>query len=188
MTPLVLASQSPRRRELLAVLGIPFSIMAAEIDETPRGGETPEDYVARLAREKGSEVASRISGSLVLAADTTVSIEGEILGKPADAAEAARMLGKLSGRRHSVYTAVCLIDQTRNAVHEGVERTEVWFRPLSEAEILDYIRRENVLDKAGAYAIQGLASIYVAKIEGNYSNVMGLPMPLVFDLLKRCGS
>ena len=182
---LVLASQSPRRKELLEILGIPFSVIPASINESPGANEAPEDFAVRVAREKGMEVASRVSQSVVLSADTVVIIEGEILGKPRDEADAVRMLKRLSGRQHSVCTAVCVMNQLKDETLEGLERTEVWFRSLSEAEIHDYLRRENVLDKAGAYAIQGYAGVYIPKIEGNYFNVMGLPLPLVHEILCR---
>jgi septum formation protein len=185
MPGLVLASQSPRRKELLGILGIPFVVIPADIAEIPRSGETPDQFVVRAAREKGIEVASRVSESVVLSADTIVTIDESILGKPADENAAVGMLRTLSGRRHSVFTAVCAIDQQHSAMFEGLERTEVWFNSLTESQILDYVRRENVLDKAGSYAIQGYASVYITKIEGNYSNVMGLPMPMVHDFLRR---
>ena len=181
--PLVLASQSPRRKELLEVLGIPFSVVVSTADETVRSGESPEAYVARVARAKGQEVASRMSNSIVLSADTVVMIDGEILGKPSDRNDAIRMLEKLSGREHAVFTAVCVIDQTSGRMREALDQTRVWFRPMTRAQIVDYVDRENVMDKAGAYAIQGFASVYITKIEGSYSNVMGLPLALVWDLL-----
>jgi septum formation protein len=183
--PLVLASQSPRRKELLEVLGIPFSIIVSSADETPRAAETPEDYVVRVARAKGEDVAARVTGSVVLSADTVVTIDGEILGKPADRNDAIRMLEKLSGREHEVYTAVCLIEQSMGTIRQGLERTRVWFNPISRAQISDYIDRENVMDKAGAYAIQGFASVYISRIEGSYSNVIGLPLAMVWELLPR---
>ena len=183
--PLILASQSPRRKELLAVIGIPFSVIPASIDEIPMSGETPEDFVVRAAREKGIEVASRVSRSLVLSADTIVTIDGEILGKPADEDEAVRMLKKLSGRQHLVYTAVTLINQVKPEILAGMERTEVWFNALSESQIVEYIHRENVMDKAGAYAIQGFAAVHIPRISGDYFNVMGLPLSLVYSLICR---
>jgi septum formation protein len=183
--PLILASQSPRRKELLGILGIPFEVIPAEIAEIPFDGELPEQFVVRAAHEKGIEVASRLSNSVVLSADTVVTIDGLILGKPADENDAARMLHQLSGRQHLVYTAVCVIDQPNAKVFQGLERTAVWFNSMTDNQIRDYVRREHLLDKAGAYAIQGFASVYIAKIEGNYFNVMGLPMPLVHDLLGR---
>lgn len=134
------------------------------------------------------EVASRVSQSVVLSADTVVTIDGEILGKPADEQEAVGMLRKLSGRDHWVYTAVCVVNQVKQETREGLDRTRVWFNRLDNATILDYIRRENVLDKAGAYAIQGYAGVFIPKIEGNYFNVMGLPLPLVYELLSNWGT
>lgn len=181
--PLVLASQSPRRKELLEVLGLPFSIVLPDVDESPREGESPETYVVRVARDKALNVASRVRESVVLSADTVVTIDGEILGKPRDAADAMGMLQKLSGREHTVLTAVCVIDQLKGHKREGIERTTVWFRQMTDREIDDYIQRENVLDKAGAYAIQGFASVFIPKISGSYSNVMGLPLTLVYELL-----
>src|SRR5436309_3596220 len=185
MVNLVLASQSPRRKELLSILGIPFSVVPSSIGEATAAEEKPEEFVVRLAREKGVEVASRVSHSVILSADTVVTLDGETLGKPADEQDAVRMLRRLSGRDHWVYTAVCVVNQAKRETLEGVDRTRVWFNPLHEAQILDYVRRENVLDKAGAYAIQGYAGIYIPKIEGNYFNVMGLPLPLVHELLCR---
>jgi len=182
---LVLASQSPRRRELLSILGIPFEVIPANIAEVPDSAESPEQFVARAAREKGVEVASRVSNSIVLSADTVVTIDGLILGKPENEAHAIRMLQQLSGRQHLVYTAVCVIDQIHGGMHEALEKTEVWFNSMTDAQIIDYLRREDVLDKAGAYAIQGFAGVYISKIEGNYSNVMGLPLPVVHDFLSR---
>jgi len=131
------------------------------------------------------EVASRVSQSIVLSADTVVTIDDEILGKPAEEADAVRMLEQLSGREHLVLTAVTLVNQAREETLEGLERTRVWFSDLTHQQILDYIRREDVYDKAGAYAIQGYAGVYIPKIEGNYSNVMGFPLPLVHQLLCR---
>jgi septum formation protein len=182
---LILASQSPRRKELLEILGIPFSIVVPSVDETARAGESPEEYVVRVAREKALEVSSRVTGSVVLSADTVVTIDAEILGKPRDRADAIRMLEKLSGREHRVYTAVCVMDSPHSRMHEGLDRTAVWFNALTAAEILRYVDREDVMDKAGAYAIQGFASAFIPRIEGSYSNVMGLPLALVYDLLLR---
>lgn len=182
---LILASQSPRRKELLAILGIPFDVIPADIAEVPGNDETPHAFAVRVSREKGLEVSTRVSGSVILSADTVVTIDGLILGKPTDETHAVRMLQQLSGRQHSVYTAVCVIDQTRGAMHEALEKTDVWFDPMTEVEIRDYVQREDVLDKAGAYAIQGFASVYISKISGNYGNVMGLPLPVVHDFLSR---
>jgi len=180
--PLVLASQSPRRRELLEVLGVPFTVVVPQIDETPKDGEPPDTYATRVARDKGLAVATLRPDSRVLASDTVVTIDGEILGKPRDQHDAVRMLEKLSGREHDVYTAVCLVEPT-SKLREGLDRTRVWFNTMTRAEIVDYLGRENVMDKAGAYGIQGFASVYIPKIEGSHSNVMGLPLALVWKLL-----
>jgi septum formation protein len=182
---LVLASASPRRKELLSILNIPFTVVPSSIDETPIAGESPETFVVRMAKEKCAEVASRVSHSVVLSADTVVTLDGEILGKPADVHDATAMLRKLSGRDHWVYTAICVLNQANDQILEGLDRTRVSFDPLDDATIHDYIRREDVMDKAGAYAIQGYAGVFIPKIEGNYFNVMGLPLPLVHQLLNR---
>lgn len=182
---LVLASQSPRRKELLAILGYPFTVVPASIDETPIFGEDAETFTVRVAREKGMKVASRVSQSVIISADTVVVVDDEILGKPADEMGAFEMLRKLSGRDHVVLTAVTVVNQHKLETLEGLERTRVWFASLTDHEIRDYLRREDVLDKAGAYAIQGYAAVYIPRIEGNYFNVMGLPLPLVHRLLCR---
>ncbi len=184
---LVLASESPRRQELLELLGHPFEIVSSNVDETPRSGESDLDFVARAAREKGEEIAGQNPDAVVLSADTIVSLDGEILGKPKDADHARRMLRMLSGRQHHVYTAVSTIHACMNARHEGLEETRVWFSDLNSDMIDDYLSREEVSDKAGGYGIQGFASVFIPKIEGNYANVMGLPLPLTYDLLTRHG-
>ena len=186
--PLVLASQSPRRKELLEVLGIPFSIVVPETDERPQAGESPEDYVVRVAREKALDVSSRVVDSVVLSADTVVTIDGHILGKPRDRRDAIRMLTQLSGREHQVFTAVCVLDQRDDQIREAVEKTAVSFRQLTGLEIEGYVERENIMDKAGAYAIQGFASVFIPRISGSYSNVMGLPLAMVYELLGRSPS
>jgi septum formation protein len=182
---LVLASQSPRRKELLEILGVPFSIVAPKTDEAPHAGEEPRHYVVRVARDKAMEVASRLTQSVILSADTVVTIDGEILGKPFDRADAIRMLLLLSGREHQVFTAVCVVDQNTGSTREGIAETAVWFNPITRAEIEAYVDRENVMDKAGAYAIQGFASVFIPRIAGSYSNVMGLPLALVYELLAK---
>ena len=181
---LVLASASPRRAELLRAAGIEFDVVAANVDESIRPGETPADHVRRLAEDKALRVQPQVNGRFVLGADTVVVVGDQILGKPADAADAARMLRLLSGRRHQVLTGVALIGKTR---HVGVAATTVEFAPLNDAEIAAYVTSGEPMDKAGAYAIQGLASRFVTAIEGSYSNVVGLPVALVYDLCKREG-
>jgi septum formation protein len=183
--PLVLASQSPRRKELLAILGMPFTIVTPSVDETPLPGEPPHEYVVRVARLKALDVASRLKDSRIISADTVVTIDGEILGKPVDRADAIRMLSRLAGREHHVYTAVCVMDPVRERTLEGMEDTAVCFNPLTASQIEGYIDREDVMDKAGAYAIQGFASVFIPRIAGSYSNVMGLPLALVYELLSK---
>lgn len=184
--PLVLASASPRRRELLGGLGLRFTVRAAEIDETPRPGEDPGAYVLRLAREKARAAAR--PGELVLAADTSVVVGGEILGKPRDGEDAARMLRLLSGREHEVLTGVAVVDMAGDGrLASGVDRTAVRMAPLSAEEIAWYVATGEPRDKAGAYAIQGLGSLFVEAVAGNYSNVVGLPVPLVYRLFAELG-
>jgi septum formation protein len=182
---LVLASQSPRRRELLAQLGFALEIRPALTDEAVHPGEAPRGYVARVAREK----ARAIEGGVVLAADTSVVLGDEILGKPRDAADAARMLTALSGTRHEVLTAVCVRRTTGPlAVElEAVVSTEVRFSPLTPDQIQWYVGTGEPLDKAGAYALQGAAGAFVASITGSVSNVVGLPLAESLELLRRVG-
>jgi septum formation protein len=153
-----------------------------EVDESVEPEETPPVYVQRLAEKKAVAVDLR-SNELILAADTTVAVENEILGKPLDDEDARRMLAKLSGRHHEVYTGVCL--RSAEAVRSQVACTRVWFDFLSPAEIEAYVRSGEPLDKAGAYAIQGLASKFIPRIEGSYSNVVGLPVDLVYRMLRQ---
>jgi septum formation protein len=189
MGQLILASASPRRAELLRNAGISFEVEPAEIDESCQPDEPPVEYARRLAAEKARAVAARKPDSFVLGADTVVSVEEKVLGKPTDAADAARMLKVLSGRRHLVTTAVCLIAPQGTDLDEPVrhETTEVFFRPLSNEDIRWYIATGESMDKAGAYGIQGGASRWVEKIVGSYFNVVGLPVPLVLQMLKDSG-
>jgi septum formation protein len=166
----------------LANAGIPFvREVPRDIDETPRAGEAARDYVMRLAREKAAAVAID-SGRIVLGADTTVVVDGEILGKPSDGADAARMLRLLSGRAHEVITGICLRDGASEVVDAA--STQVWFCELSDAEIEAYVASGEPMDKAGAYGIQGLASKLITRIEGCYFNVMGLPISMVYAYLR----
>ncbi len=181
---IVLASQSPRRRELLANAGIPCVVRPAAIEEKPREGEPPAGYVQRLAREKAGAVDAR-PDEFVLAADTTVVAGGEILEKPHSPEEAERMLRLLNGRDHTVLTGVCLRHGGR--LWSAVEETRVWFIPLREDEIAAYARSGEPLDKAGGYAIQGLASRFVERVEGCYFNVVGLPVSRVYRMLRAAG-
>jgi septum formation protein len=183
---IVLASASPRRAELLASAGIRFSIRPADIDETQLPGETPAHYVERLAREKAAAVAAiEPEAQLVLGSDTTVVIDGEIAGKPADPEDAAQMLRRIAGRWHEVLTGVALV-RGRDVLSDVVS-TRVRFAPMSEKEIEWYAASGEPDDKAGAYAIQGIASLFVERIEGNYSNVVGLPVAAVYRLAREMG-
>lgn len=178
---LVLASQSPRRAELLRAAGIPFRVVAPCDDEvTPERAASFPALVKRLALEKALAVASHTPG-LVLGADTIVVCEGRIMGKPSHAAEARRMLAFLSGKRHAVYTGVALVSGSRRRT--GYERTEVTFRALTDKEIRRYVGSGEPLDKAGAYAIQGEGAALVATVRGCYTNVIGLPVPKVLAML-----
>ncbi|HMF94010.1 MAG TPA: Maf family protein [Vicinamibacterales bacterium] len=202
---LILASASPRRAELLRAAGYDFDVVTADVDESIRDGESPSIYVRRLAAEKSAAVMARIvtgpaeaghhgdhgpakaghyekTDVIVLGADTTVVVDGEMLGKPTDAADSARMLARLSGREHQVLTGISL---RRGAFEIGrVEATSVAFVPLTEDEIAWYVATGEGRDKAGAYAIQGFASRFIPRIEGSYSNVVGLPVSCVRELLR----
>jgi septum formation protein len=182
-TPIVLASSSPRRRELLGLLGLTFDVSAADLDETWRDGEPPPVHAERLAREKADARAR--PGAVVIGADTIVVIDGAILGKPRDAADARAMLRRLAGREHEVFTAVAVAYGGRTV--SGVQRTIVRFRALDDAAIAEYVATGEPLDKAGAYGIQGYGAVLVERIEGDYFTVMGLGLALLVDLLGRVG-
>jgi septum formation protein len=185
---LLLASRSPRRAELLRTLGVAFRVIDVEVDETTRVGEAPVDYVRRLARDKaraGQAVAGGASLP-VLAADTTVVLDGAILGKPLDDADARAMLARLAGRTHEVLTGVAVID-ARGWLDDAVVATRVSFRALSPAEIAAYVASGEPADKAGAYGIQGLGGALVERIDGSYSNVVGLPLVETLALLDAAG-
>lgn len=186
MKSLVLASASPRRSELLDQIGVRFRRHAVEVDEIPREFEPAEDYVRRLALEKARAVRDELGDDevLVLGADTAVVVDQRPLGKPADAAHAREMLRYLSGRRHRVLSAVALVAE-REAVQ--LSDSAVWFRSLSDAEIEAYWQTGEPRDKAGAYAIQGLGAVFVERLEGSYSGVMGLPLYQTARLLEEFG-
>jgi septum formation protein len=182
---LILASASPRRRQLLRDAGIPFTVQPADIDETPLAGESPRACAERLAREKAGAVGKNQPQEFILGADTIVVVDEIILGKPRDAADAARMLRMLSGRQHSVITGVCLIGPLFEVV--SCETTLVNVSKISDDEIRGYVATGEPMDKAGAYAIQGIASRWISRIEGDYSNVVGLPVARVYEMLKAAG-
>ncbi|MGI8988440.1 MAG: Maf family protein [Bryobacteraceae bacterium] len=178
---LILASQSPRRGDLLKNAGIPFTVSPANVDETVKEGELPEDYVKRVAEQKALAIAGS-PGDIVLGADTVVVIDDQILGKPADAADASRMLSLLSGRKHEVLTGICLKGNGKLIADWAV--TKVWFARMSDTETEQYVASGEPMDKAGAYAIQGLGSKFIDRIDGSYNNVVGLPVSLVYKHLK----
>jgi septum formation protein len=185
---LILASASPRRRELLRAAGIAFEVQATDIPEIPGDGEAPRAFAERLARDKAMTVAVAKPEAWVLGADTIVVVDGEILGKPRDAEDAAQMLRMLSGRAHRVITAVCLARTGKLRVEDvRSEETLVEFSKLSEEDISYYISTGEPMDKAGAYGIQGIAARWIPRIEGDYSNVVGLPVALVWRMLRERG-
>jgi septum formation protein len=180
---LVLASASPRRQELLRNAGIAFEVQPADVPEDPLPREAAKDCAERLARDKALAVAHHRPNDCVLGADTVVVIDGQILGKPADSADAERMLRLLSGREHQVITGVCLVIDGESFVNSEI--TIVTVKEITDQEIADYIATGEPMDKAGAYAIQGVASRWIPRIEGDYSNVVGLPVALVFRMLQK---
>lgn len=197
---LILASASPRRAELLRAAGFDFDVLTANVDESVHPGETAEQHVARLAEQKALRVLPEADGRPVLGADTVVVVDNLILGKPRHAGDAAQMLRMLSGRTHQVMTGVALIPAHEPAradlpggvpesirLNTAIAVTTVEFAPLDEAEIAAYISSGEPMDKAGAYAVQGLGSRFVTRVDGSYSNVVGLPVALVYDLCKRAG-
>jgi septum formation protein len=185
-TPIILASVSPRRQELLKNAGIAFEVHAANIAEIPHAGETPVAFAERMAQEKARVVSALLPGRIILAADTVVAVENEILGKPANTEDVARMLRLLSERIHAVTTGVCLIGEGFEYVRS--ETTAVEFSRMTADEIRDYVSTGEPMDKAGAYAIQGGASRWITNVKGDYNNVVGLPVELVLKMLKQWGA
>ena len=183
--PLVLASGSPRRRQLLEMLRIPFRVIAPQVDEHVAPGERPDAYVTRLSRAKAEAVVAGAPGDLVLAADTTVVLDGEIFGKPDGAGAAVAMLRRLQGRTHEVMTSVAVARDGELA--QALDVSRVTFRPVDEATLAAYVATGEPLDKAGAYAIQGFGAPLIERVEGDFFGVMGLPLRLALDLLARFG-
>ncbi|MGI9054414.1 MAG: Maf family protein [Pyrinomonadaceae bacterium] len=180
---IILASGSPRRAEILNAVGWSFEKYVADIDESEIAGESPENYVQRLAQTKAETIAVKFPGQIVLGADTTVVIEHQIIGKPADLIEAKKMLEMLSGKWHEVLTGVALVKNENSSV--GLQSTKVKFSEMSESEIEFLVEKGEPLDKAGAYAVQAQAALFIEKIEGDYWNVVGLPVNLVYNLYKQ---
>ncbi len=180
---LILASGSPRRAEILNSVGWEFAKHVSDIDESERDGEKPDVYVTRLAREKAEAVATNFTDQIVLGADTTVVIDGQIIGKPTDLTDARRMLTMLAGNWHEVLTGIAVVEngETRSAI----QRTRVKFAAMNKAEIDFLAERGDPLDKAGAYAVQAQAALFIECIEGDYWNVVGLPVKLVYDLVMK---
>lgn len=186
--PIVLASASPRRSELMALAGIDCAIVPADISEEALPGEQAEEHVIRLSREKAEAVMEQADGRFFIGADTVVALDGRIMGKPVDEAQAFEMLSSLSGRIHQVVTGIAVLDrETGVCLTRGV-RTDVVFKQLTEREIRDYIATGCPMDKAGAYAIQGGAVHFIRSINGSYTNVIGLPMAELYDLLQDAGA
>jgi septum formation protein len=182
---IILASQSPRRRELLALIGLAHDVMPADLDESMLPNEPPTVHAERLARAKAAAIAGREPGAVVIGSDTIVVLDGDILGKPRDSADAAAMLRRLSGRTHTVHTAVAV---ARNGqLVSGVESVEVTFRPLTSEQIVAYIATGEPMDKAGAYGIQGYGAVIVERVHGDYFAVMGLALGRLVGLLEQVG-
>ncbi|MDQ6829794.1 MAG: Maf family protein [Gemmatimonadota bacterium] len=181
----ILASQSPRRSQLLSLIGMAHEVMPADIDESYGDGEVPLAHAERLAREKGRTIAARAPDALIISADTIVVIDGIVLGKPTDEADAAAMLERLSGRTHTVFTAVAVLRV--GAIESGVEAVTVTFRALDAAAIAEYIATREPMDKAGSYGIQGYGATIVERIDGDYFAVMGLALGRMVELMARVG-
>src|ERR1700753_3412998 len=184
---ITLASASPRRGDLLRTVGVEFEVVASMVQEWLHSGEAPTDYIIRIARAKVISVARQREHGLVIGADTIDVVDGNVLGKPSDEADAMRMLRGLSGRWHAVMTGVALYDVATRQEVVDYDKTLVRFGQIGERELEWYVKSGEPMDKAGAYGIQGLASIFVEEIAGNYSNVVGLPLPLVYRLARRLG-
>jgi len=183
----ILASASPRRRELLASIGLGFDVIPSSIPEVRGAGESPEEYVARLSREKAAAVAAKHAERWVIAADTTVLLGEELLEKPADDTDARRMLATIAGKTHIVYTGVTLQNAASGHHDTRVAESEVRMLPLTEREIAWYVATGEPLDKAGAYAVQGIGAMFIDSVHGSYTNVVGLPLALLYQMLKRAG-
>ncbi|MGD9853026.1 MAG: nucleoside triphosphate pyrophosphatase [Nitrospirales bacterium] len=184
---LILASTSPRRKELLALLSIPFEIIPPATNEEVLGKESPTDHVRRLALEKARSVAGGYPASLVIGSDTVIELDGQILGKPADLKEAQAMLNRLRGRCHLVHTGLALIAKTEQIENTWVETVKVWIKDFSDADLQAYLKTQDSLGKAGAYSIQGEGAHLIEKIDGDYPTVVGLPLRKIAQLLEQAG-
>ena len=184
---IILASTSPRRSELLKQIGVEFELASGNVQERPHPDEAPPDYITRIARAKVIAVARQYESGLIIGADTVVVLDGQLMGKPEDEADAERMLRSLSGRWHAVMTGVALYDVATRQEVADFDKTLVKFARLTEKEIEWYVKTGEPMDKAGAYGIQGQGGLFVDEIAGNYHNVVGLPLPLVYRLARRLG-
>ncbi len=185
MRPLILASASPRRKQWLESLTLPFEVMAPDIDETPMEKEDPEALVLRLAKGKAALISAANPGRWVLAADTTVAVDHHTLNKPVDVEDAVRMLLLIQGRRHEVHTGMCL--QRDLEIHAFVDTAEVFLRPLTELQARWYVASGEPMDKAGSYAAPGIAALFIERIEGSFATVMGLPVERLSALMQELG-
>lgn len=184
---LILASGSPRRRELLGGIGIGFDVVVSDVEEKQEPGELVDEYVRRLARDKGAAVAATHPDAWVLSADTVVFIDGQVLEKPVSRADAAAMLGRIAGREHVVYTGVALQHTHSGFLEDTVISSKVRMIELTAEEISWYVDTGEPMDKAGSYAVQGIGAMFIESIDGSYSNVVGLPLSVVYAMLKRAG-
>jgi septum formation protein len=183
----ILASSSPRRRELLQSIGLEFEVIPSHVPEIHQEGEAPEEYVARLSRDKAQAIAAEHPSRWIIAADTTVYLDEKLLEKPADAEDAKRMLATIAGRTHMVYTGVTLQNVEREYRETRVAETEVRMLPLSDGDIDWYVASGEPLDKAGAYAAQGIGGVFIDSIHGSFTNVVGLPLATLFQMLRKAG-
>ena len=183
----ILASASPRRRELLSSIGLDFEVKPSNVPEVRQQGETPEEYVARLSRDKAHALAGEHRDRWIIAADTTVLLGDLLLEKPVDAADAVRMLGTIAGKTHIVYTGVTLENVSSGYRDTRVAESEVRMLPLSQQDVERYVRTGEPLDKAGAYAVQGIGAMFIDSIHGSYTNVVGLPLATLFQMLREAG-
>jgi len=183
----ILASASPRRRELLGSIGLDFEIVPSHIPEVRGEGEAPEEYVARLSREKAAAIAREHHDRWIIAADTTVLLGEQLLEKPGDVDDAKRMLATIAGKTHIVYTGVTVMNASRDYHDTRVAESEVRMLPLDASEIAWYVTTGEPMDKAGAYAVQGIGAMFIDSIHGSYTNVVGLPLALLFQMLRRAG-
>jgi septum formation protein len=184
---LILASGSPRRRELLSGIGVGFDVIVSDVEEQREPGEPVDQYVVRLAVDKGAAVAAKHPGDWVLSADTVVYIDGEVLEKPASHTDAEAMLAKIAGREHVVFTGVALQNPLRGYIETSVTASKVRMIDLSGDEIAWYVETGEPMDKAGSYAVQGIGAMFIESIDGSYTNVVGLPLSVVYRMLERAG-